>query len=81
MDWELIKKHSAEFDALVKKEATIGNVSAEVNHMLAVVCYTDAAWIASLPGSERKEALTRVHEIFRDDVSAMAKMIIKGEIP
>ena len=81
MDWHKIKADSAQFDALLKKELTVNDVDPHVSHMLAVICYTDAAWIAELPAEQRKDGLAAVHETFRKDVGDMARLIIKGEIP
>lgn len=81
MDWHKIKADSLQLDALLKKEIGISEVNDTVNHMMAVLCYTEAAWVASLPVGSRKQALERVYETLRPDAAAMAKMIIKGEIP
>lgn len=81
MDWELIKRHAYQLDSVLKKEKRPDEVDPEINHMMLTWCYCDAAWIASLPAENRKEGLHRVHEMFRDDVAAIAKKIIKGEIP
>ena len=81
MDWNKIKRHAAQFEALLSKKLDVDDVDPEVSHSLAVMIYADARWIADLPKDERKGALSRVHELCRDDVKDMASMIIKGEIP
>ncbi len=81
MDWELIKRHAYQLDAVLKKQKTPSEVDPEIGHMMLVWCYCDARWLADLPAEERKEGLERVHELFRDDVKDMAKLILKGEIP
>jgi hypothetical protein len=81
MDWELIKRHAYQLDAVLKKQKHPGEVDPEIGHMMLVWCYCDARWLADLPAEERKEGLDRVHELFRDDVKDMAKLILKGEIP
>jgi hypothetical protein len=81
MDWELIKRHAYQLDAVLKKQKQPGEVDPEIGHMMLVWCYCDARWLADLPAEERKEGLEKVHELFRDDVKDMAKLILKGEIP
>ncbi len=81
MDWQKIKNHAEQFNKLLDKELTVNDVDAEVSHALMIMIYADAAWIAEIPKSERKEALLKVHEICRDDVRDVATLIVKGEIP
>ena len=73
-------KAAADFDALLNKEITPPEACEDAQIMLAALMYCDAKWIAEAPKSLRKEYLGRVYEPFQDDVSAMAKMIIKGQI-
>lgn len=81
MDWEKIKRHAEQFNQLLDKKLTVNDVDPEVSHALAFVMYADARWIADAPAEQRKEMLLKVHELCRDDVSDMAKLIIKGKIP
>ena len=81
MDWQLIKKHAYQLDAVLKKQKQASEVDSEIEHMMLTWCYCDARWIADMPKEQRKEALLRVHELFRDDVKQIATMIVKGEIP
>lgn len=80
MDWERINKASADFDALLAKEITPPEACEDAQIMLAALMYCDAKWIAEAPKSLRSNHLSMVYEPFQDDVSAMAKMIIKGQI-
>jgi hypothetical protein len=80
MDWQLIKRHSDQFNKLLAGEIGINEVDPEVNHAMAFICYGDAEWVTQAPKEERKLRLERVPETVRDDVAAMAKLIIKGEI-
>jgi hypothetical protein len=81
MDWELIKRHAYQLDAVIKKQKSTDEVDPEIGHMMLVWCYCDARWLADLPADERKTGLERVHDLFRDDVKDMARLILKGEIP
>jgi len=81
MDWHKIKRHAEQFNKLLDKELTVNEVDDEVSHALAFMMYADARWIAELPKEQRKQGLHKVHELFRDDVADMAKLILKGEIP
>ena len=81
MDWELIKKHAYQLDSVLKKEKKPDEVDPEIGHMMLVWCYADAKWLSELPRDQRKQGLQKVHELFRDDVADMAKLILKGEIP
>lgn len=81
MDWGLIKRHAYQLDSVLKKQKQTSEVDPEIGHMMLVWCYCDARWLADLPVDERKEGLEKVHELFRDDVRDMAKLILKGEIP
>jgi len=81
MDWEKIKRHAYQLDAVLKKEKKASEVDPEIEHMMLTWCYCDARWIAGMPADERKEGLNKVHELFRDDVRDMAKLILKGDIP
>lgn len=81
MDWEKIKRHAYQLDAVLKKEKKASEVDPEIEHMMLTWCYCDARWLADLPADERKEGLNKVHELFRDDVRDIAKLILKGDIP
>lgn len=81
MDWQKIKRHSDQFTRLLKGEIGIDQVDQEVNHAMAFIAYGDAEWVASGKKHERKDMIQKVPDAVRDDVRAMAKMIIKGEIP
>lgn len=80
MDWERIKKASADFDALLAKEITPPEACEDAQIMLAALMYCDAKWIAEAPKSLRKEYLGRVYQPFQDDVKDMAALIVKGVI-
>ena len=81
MDWHKIKRHAEQFNKLLDKELTVNEVDEEVSHALAFMMYADARWIADAPKDHRKGLLDKVHELCRDDVSDMAKLIITGKIP
>jgi uncharacterized protein YciW len=81
MDWHKIKRHAAQFDALLAKKVTVHEVDEEVSHALAIMIYADAQWLVSHPKDERKAAAERIPELTRQDTVDMAKLIMKGEIP
>lgn len=80
MDWERVKKASADFDALLAKQITPEEACEDAKIILAALMYCDAKWIADAPKSLRKEYLGRVYQPFQDDVKDMVGLIVKGQI-
>ena len=81
MDWLRIKRLAADFDDAVEKRKPLSEVDPIINDFLLSVCYCDARAIADAPKEQRNEILQRCHVVFRDDVEAIARGILKGEIP
>lgn len=80
MDWERVKKASADFDAIINKQINPADACEDANIMLAALMYCDAKWIAEAPKANRKAMLEKVYKPFQDDVKDMVKMIVNGQI-